>query len=343
MRALFLLAFVTGCMGGAPREHAPEPPVAPAAPVVTPDAPTPVTTEPAAPEPAPAAPEPALVDPAAPAPVAPAAPAVALLASAPASLWACEKDSDCIVECDIPGNCCGAPCGCRTAVNRHVLAELKTQPWKKCTREEHHSQCPAVACAHEPATGARCSEGRCVAVTENFRDVYGLSSRVPEPALCVATVNSTLPGVTVDIPSPSCSMPVAAARAGQVLDYAIVVTEAPEKHVYDKVDAGGCKDPGASGLLFRQSVVKADDPDVAYGIFDTGLCAPGDRTSEVVVGTHPEKFTWKAVEWSGPSDFGNPEGAPFEPGRYEIRLVATGTVGGSPYRVEATLPITLVP
>ena len=140
MRMLLFALLLVACTGTAPR------PMPLPLPVPVPDpAPLPATTSP---------------DPA-PAPRLPLDPGFSVpISSPPPELFACETDSDCTIECDIPGNCCGAPCGCRTAVNAAVLDALRKRPWAACPSPP---DCPAMGCAYDPAFGARCDGGRCVA------------------------------------------------------------------------------------------------------------------------------------------------------------------------------------
>lgn len=70
----------------------------------------------------------------------------------------CASNAECVISCD--GGCCGAPCGCRTALNRTAATRLARTKAARC-RVPH--ECPAVACAYEPADDAECVEGRCVA------------------------------------------------------------------------------------------------------------------------------------------------------------------------------------
>ncbi|MCB9663974.1 MAG: hypothetical protein H6732_07660 [Alphaproteobacteria bacterium] len=107
----------------------------------------------------------------------PPAPPQGPLATAPDRLFQCTASADCIVHCDVPGGCCNDACGCRTAVNRHVLAELDAVPWVPCTE-----RCPAVACMREDASGASCVDGRCRAGGAGgagLGDLVGTPSRPP--------------------------------------------------------------------------------------------------------------------------------------------------------------------
>lgn len=123
-----------------PSAEPPRPAAEPPAPVERSPAPARVATTPLPPRPA------------KPVPSTKGAP----LSKAPPELFACESSADCVVSCDIPGGCCLDQCGCRTAVNRHVLEALKEQPWATCDE-----RCPAVGCMREEAHSATCVQGRC--------------------------------------------------------------------------------------------------------------------------------------------------------------------------------------
>jgi hypothetical protein len=128
------------------RRHAP-----PAVPV--PPAPVPP------PQPSPATPAPPPSPPVEQPPPAPARPRPAV----PAHL-ACTTSAECTISCE--GDCCGAPCGCRTAMNVAAARRLKAHP-PQCGPADRR-RCPAVACAYEPAFGATCRDGRCVALTDGL-------------------------------------------------------------------------------------------------------------------------------------------------------------------------------
>ena len=63
------------------------------------------------------------------------------------------------------------------------------------------------------------------------------------------------------------------------------------------------------------------------------------------VGSHSAAFAWDGTNWTGPSDYGAPKGAPFAPGTYEFVVTASGTVSssGQPFTVEGRMQFTLKP
>jgi hypothetical protein len=111
-----------------------------------------------APDPAPA---PASPPDAAPAPDA-APPPPAKPAPAPNDPYACTTPADCVIDCPRVKGCCSLDaCGCRHAIRRDRVAWFAAEYARTCQRTPN---CPAVGCAHEPAMGAACRNGRCVAV-----------------------------------------------------------------------------------------------------------------------------------------------------------------------------------
>lgn len=77
--------------------------------------------------------------------------------------YACTRSSDCIIACPRVAGCCGASCGCQNAVRRDQVAAFEKHFAGTCTRAPN---CPAVACAYQPAFTAECRAGRCEAARE---------------------------------------------------------------------------------------------------------------------------------------------------------------------------------
>ena len=73
---------------------------------------------------------------------------------------ACSSSEECIIACPAVRGCCGWPCGCTNAVHRDRVSSFTAHYASTCTRTPN---CPVVACAYEPATGAVCRAGRCEA------------------------------------------------------------------------------------------------------------------------------------------------------------------------------------
>lgn len=154
---------------------------------------------------------------------------------------------------------------------------------------------------------------------------------------CAPVSSSTLTGVWIDIDPGRCQWTLAEAAAGIAIGYTVHVTQ--EHEIVPTSQQNGCDEPGPSGLRQQESV-RGDDQ--LYCICDVGLCQDEPITVALVPGDYTFAMAWDGVNWTGPSDFGNPRGEPFPPGEYEVQVRATGTVGEQVYEVLATLPITLV-
>ena len=169
--------------------------------------------------------------------------------------------------------------------------------------------------------------------------------------LCPAAVTiSDLPGVSLRFVDAPCALSLAQAAQGVRVKYEVVVEAPPEgvpRAVWPRPqDAGGCGLPGDSGLIVFEQV---QGEQRRWCLCDTGLCqAPEELYVELTPGAYPGEFVWDGVEWEGPSDFGNPPGAPFPAGAgYEFVLSAKGRVRLSgaerDFTVEARAPFTLTP
>lgn len=69
---------------------------------------------------------------------------------------ACQDHSDCVISCAM--DCCGAPCGCKTAVARAMLPAIEAWGRRDCPPA---TECPPVACRRVDAMGALCDDGVC--------------------------------------------------------------------------------------------------------------------------------------------------------------------------------------
>lgn len=140
---------------------------------------------------------------------------------------------------------------------------------------------------------------------------------------CVATATSSLPGVALEITATECGFTQSEVAAGIELGWAIVTNAQISGVRPSPQDAGGCDQPDASGLIPFERLSGGDE---TYCLCDTGLCqGPSDTPVTLPVGTFPGTFVWDGVNWSGPSDTGNPKGAAFPPGSYELSVSAKGT------------------
>jgi hypothetical protein len=160
-------------------------------------------------------------------------------------------------------------------------------------------------------------------------------------AACTPTGASSLAGVTIDFPSPRCTFTLAEAAAGLAIPYRVVVASPVAQVVPAPLDAGGCGQPDASGLIVAGSIGGGTQ---RYCVCDTGLCPAPDQTPHAVpAGTYPATFTWTGENWSGPSDTNNPKGPPFPPGDYTLLVTTHGTHAGAAFEVTGALPIHLTP
>ncbi|MCE9575368.1 MAG: hypothetical protein K8W52_19610 [Deltaproteobacteria bacterium] len=158
---------------------------------------------------------------------------------------------------------------------------------------------------------------------------------------CSIGGTSTLPGVSIAFPGAACAFTLAEAARGIAIPYAVVVHDDLANVVAAASDAGGCKHPDASGLILGEEIAGGDQH---YCLCDTGLCpAPDPTPHAIAAGSYPGAFAWDGVNWNGPSDTGNPKGAPFPPGDYTVTIGAHGTHDGAAFAVTGTLVIHLVP
>lgn len=138
-------------------------------------------------------------------------------------------------------------------------------------------------------------------------------------------------------PTPSYSL--AEVAEGVSVPYVLRIREEVSGVAAWTQDAGGCGQPDESGLiLFERLGGNQQD----YCSCDEGLCGPSEPIATTLLpGEWPREFTWSGTNWSGPSDTGNPLGAPFPSGVYTLTVSAVGTVDGEEFVVEAQASITL--
>jgi len=149
----------------------------------------------------------------------------------------------------------------------------------------------------------------------------------------------------MEIDAPPCAFSLSDPMATITFSYRVIVDQDIPGVVPKPQDAGGCDQPGPSGLILFEKVGGSGQN---YCLCDTGLCVPPSQTPvTLTAGTYPGTFTWDKHNWNGPSDTGNPEGAIFPVGDYSVVVSAVGamtTPGGSmPFTVSATLPIQITP
>ena len=159
----------------------------------------------------------------------------------------------------------------------------------------------------------------------------------PLPA-CAGTSDSNLPGVSIVVRGP-CTFTLAQAAAGVDVAYDVVVDAELTGVEPAPQDAGGCGRPGASGLILFESLSGGGH---LYALLDSGLCEPSTPSTTLPKGTWTSSFHWTGRNWEGPSDTGNPMGAPFPAGSYTFRASAVGRWNGAAFEVRAAVPVTLV-
>ena len=189
-----------------------------------------------------------------------------------------------------------------------------------------------IGCCHFVPCSPR-RDGQETAIdTSADTDTDGLASPCPIGA-------SDLAGVCIafDVPAPTFTL--AEAAAGVQIPYRVVVDQ-----VHDVIpapqDAGGCAQPGPSGLIVFEDLSAGPQ---RYCECDVGLCAGTPVPGTLVVGQFPAIFDWDGRNWSGPSDTQNPEGTAFPAGSYTLDVSAIGESQGEPFRVSNALTVTLVP
>ena len=159
---------------------------------------------------------------------------------------------------------------------------------------------------------------------------------------CSTDWSSSLAGVTIEFRAPvTCTFSVAQAAAGITIPYDVVVANDVFDVIPAPLDAGGCGQPGSSGLIVLEQLTGAGQ---SYCVCDTGLCAPNPQPATTLhAGRYGAAFSWDGRNWNGPSDTGNPKGAAFPPGAYSLTVRAAGTQRSSRFALSATLAIRLIP
>ncbi len=140
---------------------------------------------------------------------------------------------------------------------------------------------------------------------------------------CLATNGhySNLDGVRIEFTGTECHWLQSQALAGVKVPYQVVIAKDVDLVTPKPQDAGQCDLPGPSGLILFE---KLEGDSQAYCKCDTGLCQGTTQTVTLKAGTYPGEFEWHGRNWEGPSDTGNPEGAPFPAGKYTLTVRAKG-------------------
>jgi len=174
------------------------------------------------------------------------------------------------------------------------------------------------------ASGASCAATGCCQSPSDMCLASG-TDKICENAIpleCDLPSSSNLPGVSIQFADAPCTFSLAQAAAGIHVAYQVVVAQSLSGVHPTPGDAGGCQEPDASGLIVGFSF---DGNGQKYCRCDTGLCATTTFTTAPAAGAYDTTIAWDGRNWSGPSDTGNPEGAAFPVGTYQLTLTAIGT------------------
>lgn len=158
------------------------------------------------------------------------------------------------------------------------------------------------------------------------------------PRDCVLGTASSLPHVQIVSKATQCVFSLAEARAGISIPYDVVIDEdvpgfAPVQpypygaNVSSLFVAELLRGGSQSYCLCDQGLPYASCP-----LSDGGLSHPNGTACEPTTlkkGVYSRAFIWDGVNWTGPSDTGNPKGSPFPPGDYTLTIsTSQGKVAG---------------
>lgn len=200
---------------------------------------------------------------------------------------------------------------------------------------------PAVEAATEPTANSEATaNGTAEVATEapgTEAAALGTADSPPKPAgeSCGATVRSSLPGVSLHFPDQPCTLTLAQAKSHS-FPWTLVVDEAPGKLAHTTLH--NCQGLRESGFHPRE---KLHGNQQRYELADSGRCRDPELFSSPVQGTFAESFDWDGVNWTGPSDFGNPKGKLFPPGTYTFLVEMRGTHKGTEWEIVGEMPFTL--
>lgn len=152
---------------------------------------------------------------------------------------------------------------------------------------------------------------------------------------------SDIAGVCIAFPYDHATFTLAQAAAGLEIPYAVVVSN-PAIRTLTALpqDAGGCGQPGPSGLTVFEHLTGSGG---GYCLCDVGLCMGGGVASTLVDGVHRAWFAWDGRSWTGPSDFGNPKGDPLPAGDYTLTVSALASANDTSLAVSNSMTVTLTP
>lgn len=159
------------------------------------------------------------------------------------------------------------------------------------------------------------------------------------PPNCLLESESSLPHVHFVSKATECVFSLAEARAGISIPYDVVIDEdvpgfAPAQPYPYGANVSGLsvsemlRGGGQTYCLCDQGLPYASCP-----LADGGVSHPIDSTPcgpvTLKKGVYSRAFDWDGVNWTGPSDTGNPKGPPFPPGDYALTIATSpGTLAG---------------
>jgi hypothetical protein len=162
--------------------------------------------------------------------------------------------------------------------------------------------------------------------------------------VCISSSSTTLSGVDFVFPHQRCELGIAEAQAGFDVDFVVHVEQPLDGVRPQPLDAGGCEQAGASGLIVHAELGDATHLSCEC---DVGLCPPVTRPAvSLAPGDYPARVHLLAKDWLGQSDTGTAPGAGFPAGAYDLVLSARGVIGSSPqlgFSVEGRFGLRLVP
>ncbi|WP_339687945.1 hypothetical protein [Gimesia maris] len=132
---------------------------------------------------------------------------------------------------------------------------------------------------------------------------------------------------------------------GITIDYTIRVKQDIYNVIPRPQDDGFVSGPGPGGLFPFE---KISGNGQSYSLRDLGLGPQNEKPARTIKkGVYAISFEWEGHNWTGPSDFDNPKGDPFPPGRYILTVRIVGEVETvqrkKPYDIANSVEVILVP
>jgi hypothetical protein len=213
-----------------------------------------------------------------------------------------------------------------------------------------HDAGPTCAGSGESCAASGCCEAlsdACLAQGNDMLCVNAIPPQYDAGGNCIVGDTFDPPIAAVTFDGAPCSYSLAEIAAGIQIPWHEEVDQTISGLHPTQADAGRCMQPDEAGLIVTYQISGGGQQ---YCLCDQGLCFPQTFTTTAVAGNYYHSIGWDGRNWFGPSDTGNPEGAPFPPGTYTIVLTATGTfdgapvaTSGGPFTLTATRTITITP